>query len=177
MTQKHQDATYNGPERRVPEKLQATLAELSTNIKLVQQEIKSLDAKVEQRLVDNSKVAEVQYQHLDAMLEQQRRENEVRRQDDLQQHRDLIATFEKQMVVINELYKNHAHEQDTRFDALEARVSALEVAPAQKALTAKQKASETVNGILVAAGIGAILTAIAAASRWDDVVKWIGGKQ
>jgi len=172
---KSPEGKYIGPERRMDEKIQTALNELSTNVKLVQQEIKSLDAKVEQRLVDNSKVVGVQLSGIEKMLDQQRRETEVRRADDLQQHKDMISSFKEQTNVLVDLYKNHEREQDARFDAIEGRIDALELAPGQKAISTGENIRNVIIGILATAVGGGIFAMVAAIARWDEFVAWIGG--
>jgi len=172
---KSPEGKYIGPERRMDEKIQTALNDLSANVKLVQQEIKSLDTKVEQRLADNSKMSEIQYSGLEKMLDQQRRDNEQRRNDDLQQHRDMIGSFEKQTSVLVSLYEKHEQEQDKRFDSIESRIDALELAPGQKAISAGENIRNVVIGILATATATGLFAIIAAVARWDEFVKWVGG--
>jgi len=173
---------YQGPERRREEysmrdnnEIERALHELSTGVKLLQGEITSLDQKFGQRFIDNRELNEAQLAGIKEVLEQQRRDNEQRRADDLQQHRDMIGSFEKQTNVLVDLYKNHEREQDARFDDIEARLDAVEKLPANKALDAREKTKDVVLGVLVTAGATALFATVAAIARWDDFVKWIGG--
>jgi 5'-3' exonuclease len=173
---KPSDKTYQGPERRMTDD-KTILHDVVVLVGRIDQKIEGLEERMEQRIADTRELAKQQSASLENLLDQLRRDNEQRRTDDLQQHRDLIAAFDKQVGVTVDLYKNHEAEQDARFDDIEERVAKLEQAPGQQALNAKEKLVEIVKGALITAGAGALVAVIAALVRWDDFIKLItGGK-
>lgn len=168
---------YTGPERRMTPDDKTTLHDVVVLVGRIDQKIEGLEERMEQRIADTRELAKVQAASLENVLSQLRKENEQRRQDDLQQHKDLISSFEKQVSVTVDLYRDHERAQDVRFDEMETRISALEQAPANRALNAKEKAVEIVKGVLLTAGAGAVVAVAVAIIRWDDFLKFItGGK-
>jgi len=167
---------HNLPERRQHmSNLEGKIIEVIGMIKNVDSKVDSISKNVEERLTDNRTMTEIQYQHIDALME-------MHRADNLKAHADLLDAFKTHTAHMIERYEDREKVQNDRVSCtelaikdLQERVEGLEFAPAKNALTAKEKFREWVKTGLIAAGSTAIITGFLVLIRWDDFIKLIKG--
>lgn len=164
--------------------LEKQLLEMGGDIKLINSKVDSIKLDVEQRLTDSRTMTEIQYEHLDAIMEQHRQDN-LRAHNDLMTHskensQALIKAFEDHSRNILEGIQFREEIQNQKIDKMQKdiekhdeRIGCLENKEANQALDTKQKIIEWIKNALVVAAIGGLVTIIMVLVRWDDFLAWL----